>query len=123
MKKKAILIVSLILIISLITVYNNTHEDRQLVNELEVNEVEVIEVGADKGVGIGYARKYEEDIFGDLSKEEIDKIIDEIFEKVSKNDKYKENTDLAIEEVFKEYGITDENKLEAAKKRIVISLK
>lgn len=119
---------SLILIISLITVYNKTHEDRQLVNELEVNElevneVEVIEVGADKGVGIGYARKYEEDIFGDLSKEEIDKIIDEIFEKVSKNDKYKENTDLAIEEVFKEYGITDENKLEAAKKRIVISLK
>lgn len=118
MKKKAILIVSLILTISLITGCDKTQEDIQLDEEVVVKEVE-----AGKGVKIEYAIEYEEDIFGDLSKEEINEILDGIFEKVSKNDKYKENTDLAIEEVFKEYGITDENKLEAAKNRIVISLK
>lgn len=66
-EKKAILIVSLILAISLIVGCNKTQEDRQLDEEVEVNEVEV-----DKGVKIEYATKYEEDIFGDLSKEEIE---------------------------------------------------
>ncbi|WP_313756911.1 hypothetical protein [Tissierella sp.] len=119
MKKKAILIVLLILAISLITGCNRIQEDRQLDEE----EVVVKEIEDGKGVKIEYAIEYEEDIFGDLSKEEINEIIDGIFEKVSKNDRYKENTDLAIEEAFKEYGITDENKLEAAKNRIAISLK
>lgn len=51
--KKAILIVLLILATSLITGCNKTHEDTELVNEVEVNEVEV-----GKGVKIEYARKY-----------------------------------------------------------------
>ncbi|WP_353096146.1 hypothetical protein [Tissierella praeacuta] len=122
MKKRFILIVllilTMILTISLITGCNKTQDNKQLDEEVVVKEVE-----DGKGVGIEYATKYEEDIFGDLSKEEINEIIDGIFKKVSKNDKYKEDTDLAIEEAFKEYGITDENKLEAAKNRIIISLK
>lgn len=46
--KKAILIVLLILATSLITGCNKTHEDTELVNEVEVG----------KGVKIEYARKY-----------------------------------------------------------------
>jgi hypothetical protein len=119
MKKKFILIVSLILVISLLTGCDKTQEDIKLDEEIEVNEIEV----ENKGVKVEYPVEYEEDIFGDLSKEEINEIVDEIFEKISKSDKYKENIDLAIEEVFKEYGITDENNLQVAKDKIIISFK
>jgi hypothetical protein len=119
LKKIFILTISLILVISLATGCDNSQVEAPEIDSYEEVEVKEVEVG--KGVKIEYAIKYEEDIFGGLSKEEINKIVDEIFEKVSKNDKYKENTDLAIEEVFKEYGITDEDKLDAAKSKLNIS--
>lgn len=124
--KRILILVAVLVGVALLTVgCNNTNkeEPQEIQEDGQIEEVVVKEVEAGKGVSIEYDIKYEEDIFGDLSKEQINEIVDGIFEKLSKNDEYKENTDLAIEEIFKEYGITDVNKLEAARNRILISLK
>lgn len=120
MKKIFILTISLILIILLATGCDNSQIAAPEIDSSE--EVEEIErVITESGTKITYERQYEEDIFGDLSIKEIEKIIDEIFEKVSKNNDSEGNIDLIIEEVFKEYGITDEDKLNTAKSKITIS--
>ncbi|OZV14071.1 hypothetical protein CIW83_01205 [Tissierella sp. P1] len=117
MKKLFILTISLMLIILLAIGCDNSQVDAPEIDSFE----DIEEVIVEGGTKIEYAREYEEDIFGDLSIEEIEKIIDEIFKKVSKNDNSESNIGLIIEEVFKEYGITDEDKLNAAKSKITIS--
>lgn len=94
----------------------NQNTDNAEVPE-EVDEIEV--VGG--GTKIDYAIKDEEEIFGNISKEEIVEIVDEIFEKVSDDEDYENNIDSIIEEVFKNQGITDEDNLDAAKTKLRIS--
>ncbi len=70
---------------------------------------------------IGYSDSDKEAIFGDLNEGEINKIMDEIMNEVREDDDYEENKDLIIEEVFKANGITDPDKINAAKSKLIIS--
>lgn len=112
MKKVLIFTISLILVISLVTGCDNSRSEAPE----EVDEIEVV-----GGIKIHYAIEDEEDIFGNLQKEEIIEIIDEIFEKVSNDENFKDNVDSIIEKVFKQHGITDEDNLDAAKSKLKIS--
>jgi len=72
-------------------------------------------------MSIGYDLSDEATIFGDLNKEEINKITEEIMAEVEEDDDYEKNKDLIIEKVFKENGITDPDKINAAKSKLIIS--
>ena len=74
-----------------------------------------------RAMSIGYDLSYEATIFGDLNKEEINKITGEIMAEVNEDDNYEENKDSIIEKVFKENGIRDPNKINAAKSKLTIS--
>lgn len=115
MKKILILVISLILTISLLTGCDNSQSEEPE----EVDEIEAVEVVG--GTKIDYAREDEQDIFGDISKEEIIEIVDEIFEMVSNDEDFENNIDSIIEEVFKKHGIRDEDNLDAAKSKLKIS--
>lgn len=73
-------------------------------------------------VVVGYSEDDSEDVFGDLSEEEIKDIIEKITNKVSADDEYTiDKKDSIIEDAFKENGIKDENKINAAKSKLTIS--
>ena len=72
-------------------------------------------------MSIGYDISYEVTIFGDLNKEEINKLTEEIMAEVKEDEDYEKNKDLIIERVFKENGITDPEKINAAKDKLIIS--
>ena len=89
----------------------------------------------DYDVTIDYELKYDKDIFGDLSREEIREILGVIMDKVlldddidfvatEKLDKvmnpYQVNADSIIESVLKEYGIDDTDKIDLAKSKMTI---
>ncbi len=73
-------------------------------------------------VVVGYSEDDSEDIFGDLSEEEIKDIIEKITNKVSEDDEYTiDKKDSIIEYTFKENDIKDENKINTAKSKLTIS--
>lgn len=115
MKKILILTISLILAMSLLTGCDNSQSKAPE----EVDEIEVVEVVG--GTKIDYAREDEAEIFGNLPREEIIEIVDEIFEKVSNDEDFENKIDSIIEEVFKNHNITDEDNLDAAKSKLNIS--
>lgn len=83
---------------------------------------EVDKIAQGKAIVICYDLDDSEEIFGDLSDEEIKDITEQIIDKVSKDDDYKEDKkDSIIEDVFKENGIEDDNQINAAKSKITIS--
>lgn len=71
-------------------------------------------------MSIAYDLSYEATIFGDLNQEEINKITEEIMAEVNEDDNYEKNKDSIIEKVFKENGITDSDKVAAAKSKLII---
>ena len=90
---------------------------------------------ADYDVTISYEPKYDDDIFEDLSREEIREILGVIMDKVlldenielvaqTKLDKvmnpHQVNADAIIESVLKEYGIEDTAKIDLAKAEMTI---
>ena len=83
---------------------------------------EIVEDEApDEMIVVGYSGSFQEEIFGDLSREEIDKILNEISEEVRQDEEYEKNMDSIIEDVFKENGIEEEEKINTAKAKIEIS--
>ena len=118
MNKKYIFIISLLLLVFSLLGCSSSESDVISDGPVEVQEIDV----ADKAIKIEYEKKYEENIFGNLTLEEIDEVIDSIYDKLAKDSKYIENTNLAIEEVFIEYNIGDKDNLETAKNKIIISL-
>lgn len=116
MKKRFLLI---FLTLSLITAVGCTNEESTEITDQSTDNVEEVEVVG--GTKIDYAIEDEQDIFGDTSKDEIDEITNEIFEKVSDDEDFNKNIDSIIEEVFKNHGITDEDNLDAAKSKLRIS--
>ncbi|MDY0235364.1 MAG: M56 family metallopeptidase [Gudongella sp.] len=72
-------------------------------------------------MSIGYDLSHEATIFGDLNKEEINNITEEIMAEVEEDDDYEKNKDLIIEKVFKDNVITDPDKINAAKSKLIIS--
>lgn len=88
----------------------------------ENSKTEVKEPNKGETVAVGYSEDDSDDIFGDLSEEEIKNIIGKITNKVSEDEEYTiDKKDSIIEEVFKENGIEDENKINAAKYKLTIS--
>lgn len=89
----------------------------------------------DYDVTISYEPKYDDDIFDDLSSEDIREILGVIMDKVlldddiefvakTKLDKvmnpHQVNADSIIESVLKEYGIDDTDKIDLAKSKMTI---
>ena len=74
-----------------------------------------------KVFSIGYDVGDVEEIFGDLNQEEINKITEEIMNRIKKDKDYEKNKDLIIEQVFIENGITDQDKIKAAKSKLIIT--
>lgn len=116
MKKRFLLIFLTLSLIMAVGCANEEPKDTNSQNTDNVEEVEVV-----GGTKIDYAIEDEQEIFGDASKDKIDEIVNEIFEKVSDDEKYENNIDSIIEEVFKDHGITDEDNLDSAKSKIRIS--
>lgn len=116
MKKRFLLIFLTLSLIMSVACANKEPTDTDSENTDNIEELEV-----SGGMKVDYAIRDEQEIFGDASKDEIDKIINEIFGKVSADEDYKNNIDSIIEEVFKVHGITDENNLDSAKSKIRIS--
>ena len=112
MKRKSLLIVSLIFILLLITSCNSTKE-KDLMNN---NDVPII----NNRISIDYST-LDEDIFSDLSKEEIDNLFMDISNEIYEDEDYEKNLDSIIENVFRKYGINDSDDLEAIKSGIKIS--
>lgn len=118
MKRKLTLLMSLILVFSLNIACTKSHDN---INDIYTNkELEVENLDENEGVQINYEIEDQEEIFGELSIDDIEDIIDDIFDKVSRTDLTKERIDLAIEEAFIENGITDETQIEAGKNKIII---
>lgn len=86
------------------------------------SKTEVDKVTNGAVVVIGYSEDDSEDIFGDLSEDEVKDIVGKITDRVSEDDEYTiDKKDSIIEDVFKENGIEDENQINAAKSKITIS--
>lgn len=98
---------------------NLSGEGPKKVVDKEIEEIEIIEV--EGGTKVEYAIEDERKIFGNLSLTEIEDIIDEIMKRFNENGNFEENGNLIIEEVFKEYGIVNEDQLNAAKNKIIIT--
>ncbi|KTE90795.1 hypothetical protein AT727_23680 [Desulfitobacterium hafniense] len=109
MKKRFLLI---FLTLVLIMAVGCANEEPAEITDQSTDSVEEVEVA--RGIKIDYDVEYEQEIFGDASKDEIYEIIDDIFEKVSDDEDYENNIDSIIEEVFKDHGITDEDNLDFA---------
>ena len=86
------------------------NEDTEITDQ-STDSVEEVEVA--RGIKIDYDVEYEQEIFGDASKDEIYEIIDDILKSFDDED-YENNIDSIIEEVFKDHGITDEDNLDFA---------
>lgn len=112
MKRKPLLIISLICMLLLITSCNNTKEEDLMIN----NDVPII----NNMVSIDYI-DLDEDIFGDLSKEEIDNLFMDIANEIYEDEDYESNLDSIIENVFIEYGIDDPDDLDIIKSELKIS--
>ena len=117
MKKRFLLI---LLTLSLIMAVGCANEEPADTNNQNTDNVEEVDV-VGGGIKIDYPTQYEQEIFGDTSKDEISDIVDDLFEKVSDDEDYENNIDSIIEEVFKDHGITDEDNLDSAKSKIRIS--
>jgi beta-lactamase regulating signal transducer with metallopeptidase domain len=72
-------------------------------------------------MSVGYDKSDEEEIFGDLNEEEINKVLENISEEVAEDEDYKKNKDSIIEKVFKSNGVKDPKKINAAKSKLIIS--
>lgn len=122
MKRILIILISIILISQILTGCSNKN-------------VEIDSEDADYDVTISYEPKYDDDIFEDLSREEIREILGVIMDKVqlaediefvaqTKLDKvmnpHQVNADAIIESVLKEYGIEDTAKIDLAKAEMTI---
>jgi len=121
-KRILIILISIILISQILTGCSNKN-------------VEIDSEDADYDVTISYEPKYDDDIFEDLSREEIREILGVIMDKVqlaediefvaqTKLDKvmnpHQVNADAIIESVLKEYGIEDTAKIDLAKAEMTI---
>lgn len=122
MKRILIILISIILVSQILTGCSN-------------KTVKIDSEDADYDVTISYEPKYDDDIFEDLSKEEIREILGVIMDKVlldedielvaqTKLDKvtnpHQVNADAIIESVLKEYGIEDTAKIDLAKAEMTI---
>lgn len=76
----------------------------------------------DSALSIHYDEYLKKDIFGDLSDEEIYKILRVISMDIRKDKDYENNLELIIENAFKEFGIDDSSKLNYAKSGIKITI-
>jgi hypothetical protein len=118
----------LIILISIIFV-------SQILTGCSNKTVKIDSEDADYDVTISYEPKYDDDIFEDLSREEIREILGVIMDKVlldediefvaqTKLDKvmnpHQVNADAIIESVLKEYGIEDTAKIDLAKAEMTI---
>ena len=118
----------LIILISIILV-------SQILKGCSNKTVKIDSEDADYDVTISYEPKYDDDIFEDLSREEIREILGVIMDKVlldediefvaqTKLDKvmnpHQVNADAIIESVLKEYGIEDTAKIDLAKAEMTI---
>lgn len=121
-KRVLIILLIVILVSQLLTACSN----KTVPNEYEDRDYDVT---------IDYELKYDKDIFGDLSREEIREILGVIMDEVlldddiefvakEKLDKvvnpYQVNADSIIESVLKEYGIDDTDKIDLAKSKMTI---
>lgn len=122
MKRILIILISIILVSQILTGCSN-------------KTVKIDSEDADYDVTISYEPKYDDDIFEDLSREEIREILGVIMDKVlldddiefvaqTKLDKvmnpHQVNADAIIESVLKEYGIEDTTKIDLAKAEMTI---
>ena len=122
MKRILIILISIILVSQILTGCSN-------------KTVKIDSEDADYDVTISYEPKYDDDIFEDLSREEIREILGVIMDKVlldediefvaqTKLDKvtnpHQVNADAIIESVLKEYGIEDTAKIDLAKAEMTI---
>lgn len=122
MKRILIILISIILVSQILTGCSN-------------KTVKIDSEDADYDVTISYEPKYDDDIFEDLSKEEIREILGVIMDEVlldediefvaqTKLDKvtnpHQVNADAIIESVLKEYGIEDTTKIDLAKAEMTI---
>lgn len=122
MKRILIILISIILVSQILTGCSN-------------KTVKIDSEDVDYDVTISYEPKYDDDIFEDLSREEIREILGVIMDKVlldediefvaqTKLDKvmnpHQVNADAIIESVLKEYGIEDTAKIDLAKAEMTI---
>ncbi|MCD4714180.1 MAG: hypothetical protein K8R73_12920 [Clostridiales bacterium] len=121
-KRVLIILLIVILVSQLLTACSN----KTVPNEYEDRDYDVT---------INYELKYDKDIFGDLSREEIREILGVIMDEVLLDDDiefvakekldivmnpYQVNADSIIESVLKEYGIDDTDKIDLAKSKMTI---
>lgn len=122
MKRILIILISIILVSQILTGCSN-------------KTVKIDSEDADYDVTISYEPNYDDDIFEDLSREEIREILGVIMDEVlldediefvaqTKLDKvmnpHQVNADAIIESVLKEYGIEDTAKIDLAKAEMTI---
>ena len=97
-KKLMIVLLLIIIIISVFLISKNKNS-----NNINTEKRE--------GIGIAFPTEIREEVFGNLTDEEVFRIIDSILDKIKKEEKYKTNNNLAIEDSLKEHGIDDKDKI------------
>ncbi len=97
-KKLMIVLLLIIIIISVFLISKNINS-----NNINTEKRE--------GIGITFPTKIREEVFGNLTDEEVFRIIDSILDKIKEEEKYKTNNNLAIEDSLKEHGIDDKDKI------------
>jgi len=75
-----------------------------------------------KGISIQFDGSLEEEIFGDLSQENIAKLMGRISLEIKKDKNYFNNLDTIIENSFRKFGIEDNSNLEYAKNYLKITV-
>lgn len=109
LKRKKILMVILVLVLTLSVACSGGQG-------LEEGKEEIPE---NHELTVAYSVYEKEEIFGDLDKEEILVITNKIFDKLKKDSK---NPEEVIDRIFKEEGIKDQEKIQAAKDKLILSL-
>ncbi|WP_353097254.1 hypothetical protein [Tissierella praeacuta] len=74
------------------------------------------------GITIQYDCSLEKEIFGDLSQEEIVKLLGKIAKEIKKDKNYEDNIDSIIKNVFREFGINESSNLDVAKSSLKITI-
>lgn len=105
MNKKLMIVLLLIVIMISVSFFSKNYDNNRNNNNNNLNTEKK------EGIGITFPIEIREEVFGDLTDEEVFRIIDSILDKIKKEEKYKANNNLAIENSLKEHGIDDKDKI------------
>lgn len=120
--KRIVLLVAVLVGVALLTVgCSNAKEE---ISNVELQEVimikEEIYTPINNTLSIDYSN-LDEDIFGDLSQEEIDNLFMDIANEIYEDEDYESNLNSIIENVFSQYGLDISSKIDDVMSKLKIS--